>query len=241
MFARQMAVMKGQAWNVVETLKQRDHGPLELTRRTRVCVWDDVVDIPVAVPLRVPSAEMRRREADEMRKATEEEEMDIGTAQVRTAPPTILQHDLLSLSPPKGSTSNRFNISRQTSANDIHVTEAENGTLSPRAVRNVNWPVQTAQSSDETSSSFNTKRPAAQRSKTRFSLEAPRRHTLSPESRRRRFSFATSRGPAVLGLDEDDDGDLGYAAAEVMEGNRKRVIVERLETVKSKNPVFTWC
>lgn len=39
MFARQMAVLKGQAWNVVESLKQEDHGPLELTRRPRVHVW----------------------------------------------------------------------------------------------------------------------------------------------------------------------------------------------------------
>lgn len=239
MFARQMAVMKGQAWNVVETLKQRDHGPLELTRRTRVCVWDDVVDIPVAVPLRVPSAEMRRREADQIRKAIEEDEIDIGTAQVRTAPPATTQHDLLSLSPPNGSTSNRFNISRQTSTNDIHAAEGENGTLSPTAVKNVNWQIRTTQSSDETSHSFNSMRPAAQRSKTRFSLEAPRRQ--SPENRRRRFSFAASRGPVALGVDEEDDGDLGYAAAEVMEGNMRRVIVERLETVKSKNPVFTWC
>ncbi|KAK6827923.1 phosphatidylinositol 3 [Apiospora arundinis] len=38
MFSRQMAVMKGQAWNVVETLKTADHGPLELTRRVKVCV-----------------------------------------------------------------------------------------------------------------------------------------------------------------------------------------------------------
>ena len=43
------------------------------------------------------------------------------------------------------------------------------------------------------------------------------------------------------GDDEDDEGDLGYAAAEDREANRKRVIVERLENVKSKNPVFTWC
>lgn len=39
----------------------------------------------------------------------------------------------------------------------------------------------------------------------------------------------------------DGDGDLGYAAAQEMEGNRKKVIVERLETVKGKPPVFTWC
>lgn len=44
------------------------------------------------------------------------------------------------------------------------------------------------------------------------------------------------------GYDGDDlEGDLGYAAAEDREGNQRKVIVERLETVKSKNPVFTWC
>jgi hypothetical protein len=40
---------------------------------------------------------------------------------------------------------------------------------------------------------------------------------------------------------EDVDGDLGYAAAEGQMGNRRKVIVERLEAVKSRNPVFTWC
>ena len=39
MFQRQIAVLKGQAFNVVETLKTPDQGPLELTRRTRVHVW----------------------------------------------------------------------------------------------------------------------------------------------------------------------------------------------------------
>ena len=39
MFTKQLAVLKGQAFNVVETLKSSDQGPLELTRRTRVHVW----------------------------------------------------------------------------------------------------------------------------------------------------------------------------------------------------------
>ena len=39
MFSKQMAVLKGQAFNVVETLKSPDQGPLELTRRSRVHVW----------------------------------------------------------------------------------------------------------------------------------------------------------------------------------------------------------
>ncbi|KAJ4300433.1 Phosphatidylinositol 4-kinase LSB6 [Collariella sp. IMI 366227] len=103
MFARQIAVMKGQAWNVVETLKTPDHGPLELTRRPKVCVWDDLVDVPVAVPMRAASAEMRRRATAESDSAAiaaaavinhhkassdiiTEEEMDIGASHAASAP-----------------------------------------------------------------------------------------------------------------------------------------------------------
>ena len=74
MYAKQIAVMKGQAWNVVETLKTPDLGPLELTRRARVCVWDDIVEIPIAVPLRAPSAEMRRRQSGRPTRLDEEHE-----------------------------------------------------------------------------------------------------------------------------------------------------------------------
>lgn len=50
MFKRQWAVIKGQAFNVVETLKDPEQGPLELVRRTRVMVWDDEMDVPIKVP-----------------------------------------------------------------------------------------------------------------------------------------------------------------------------------------------
>ncbi|THH27844.1 hypothetical protein EUX98_g6338 [Antrodiella citrinella] len=45
MFSRQLAVMKGQAWNIVQSLKHGDEGPLELTRRQKVLVWDDEVEV----------------------------------------------------------------------------------------------------------------------------------------------------------------------------------------------------
>ncbi|EKG14314.1 Phosphatidylinositol 3-/4-kinase catalytic [Macrophomina phaseolina MS6] len=202
MFAKQMAVMKGQAWNVVETLKTPDHGPLELTRRARVCVWDDLVDIPVAVPLQRPSAEMRRQ-TEELAAHDEAEEMDISNALASSAPD--IQYDLLGLESPQRS--NPFNMSRQSSTMDIHDNSRPPVTL-----------------------------------KSRMSYDGPRRSKPSSpvSSRRRRFSFTIRRNSGPLGL-EDDEGDLGYAAAEDMDGNRKRVIVERLEMVKSKNPLFTWC
>ncbi|KAF9478605.1 hypothetical protein BDN70DRAFT_942161 [Pholiota conissans] len=47
MFARQLAVIKGQAWNVVQSLKHAVRfSPLELTRRTKVLVWNEEMEIP---------------------------------------------------------------------------------------------------------------------------------------------------------------------------------------------------
>ncbi|KAJ7084380.1 phosphatidylinositol 3 and 4-kinase-domain-containing protein, partial [Mycena belliarum] len=45
MFGRQLAVIKGQAWNIVQSLQHNDEGPLELTRRSKVLVWDDEIEI----------------------------------------------------------------------------------------------------------------------------------------------------------------------------------------------------
>lgn len=45
-WAQQLAVLKGQAFNVVEILKLSYAGPLELVRREDLWVWDDVMDNP---------------------------------------------------------------------------------------------------------------------------------------------------------------------------------------------------
>ena len=116
MFARQIAVMKGQAWNVVETLKHPDHGPLELTRRTRVCVWDDLVDVPVAIPMRAPSMDAPRRQATNY-DYDEEEEMDIGATISSNAENN---HDLLGLdsAPTDLPNPNRFELNSGPSDRD---------------------------------------------------------------------------------------------------------------------------
>ena len=228
--------MKGQAWNVVETLKTIDHGPLELTRRTRVCVWDDLVDIPVAIPMRVPSAEMRRRRDKDVRKSIEEEEMDISAANA-SAPP--VQHDLLGLSSPTADlpNPNRFDLSRNNSTSDLG--QMPNGMESPATVHG---PLLEQRSELDEAKMVHAKntRPSATRSKTRFSYEGHRKNA-SMSSQRRRYSFSNRYGGGFIGDGDDLEGDLGYSAAEGMEGSQRKVIVERLETVKSKNPVFTWC
>ncbi|KAF9024813.1 hypothetical protein BDZ89DRAFT_1068752 [Hymenopellis radicata] len=48
MFRRQLAVMKGQACNIIQSLKHLDEGPLELTRRQKLLVWNDEVELSEA-------------------------------------------------------------------------------------------------------------------------------------------------------------------------------------------------
>lgn len=233
MFARQIAVMKGQAWNVVETLKTADHGPLELTRRARVCVWDDLVDIPVAIPMRVPSGEMRRRRDAELGRDMEEEEMDISTA---NGAPQKPQYDLLGLSSPNADlpNPNRFDLANNESASDL----GHFGPESPATVQGVSMD------HDHLMNDLKRSHGSAERamkSRNRHDSETHRKHP-STGSQRRRYSYSMRQGStAFLGDADDLEGDLGYAAAEGMEGHQRKVIVERLETVKSKNPVFTWC
>ncbi|KAI8941791.1 hypothetical protein NX059_002992 [Plenodomus lindquistii] len=226
MYAKQVAVMKGQAWNVVETLKTPDHGPLELTRRARVAVWDDIVEIPIAVPLRAPSAEMRRKQQPgrHHRLNEEHEEMDITAL---STPPQKPQPDLLMNSPPLDSAhENRFNLTRNSSSLEVRRTDA--GPTSPATVNGVYWATKPVHPPKND-------RPQHH---SRTSYDGPRRNLPEPR-RQRRLSLTNRRDFDDYGY--DDEGDLGYAANEDMEGNQKKVIVERLEMVKGRNPVFTWC
>jgi hypothetical protein len=217
MFAGQIAVMKGQAWNVVETLKMADHGPLELTRRTRVCVWDDLVDIPVAIPMRSSSAEMRHRHESKLRHQ-EEEEMDISTvngiSRVQAITPKV--SDL--------PTPSRFDLSRNPISTEM------GGSIH--------------HSPESSVLGFNDLTTAA-RAGAKDALNGAARggHRKRDSYNRRQGSISHSRhGGHAWPYDGDDgDGDLGFVVAEDMEGSKRKVIVERLETVKSKNPVFTWC
>ena len=245
MFARQIAVMKGQAWNVVETLKQADHGPLELTRRTRVCVWDDLVDIPVAIPMRAPPKDIKRKKV----KIEPPDEMDIG-ASYATPPPTSRtapQPDLLGSPTSELPNPNRFELTRDDSGADLgNIGEEE--FFSPNSPEDTNvldYAGAHAREAKENLSSSITlpARPRAH-GKTRFSFDFTR---SMPKPTRRQRSLSTRSGtrPSInatkMLYEGDEEGDLGYAAASDMEGSKRKVIVERLETVKSKKPFFEWC
>jgi phosphatidylinositol 4-kinase type 2 len=251
MFAKQLAVMKGQAWNVVEALKTPDHGPLELTRRTKVCVWDDLVDVPVAVPMRMTSSERRHAAATAAAGAagTSQPRESMDEADIAGSAPANQAKidDLLGLSrssvdmPHPG----RFEIS---------TPGAEEGAspLSPLSETN-EPPLLGASAPRQSRGSL--ERPPIQPQGHLASYHGPGRGSLNmyepsrhqPQKHKRRFSFTpairrSSSSIAQRLYDGDDlEGDLGYAAAEGQMGSQRKVIVERLEAVKSKNPVFTWC
>ncbi|KAF2430215.1 hypothetical protein EJ08DRAFT_679279 [Tothia fuscella] len=288
MYAKQIAVMKGQAWNVVETLKTEGHGPLELTRRARVHVWDDLVEVPVvAMPMRNSgSVDMWRRVGrqngnangngfDDMWRRVgrqngnangngfdETEEMDISAARASALQP---QHDLLGLPSPSPllngdeERGNPFNVSRQPSQTDVR--ESLDMASSP-LVQSFSSPAKPSQKSPANpnhqpkrsgSSYFTTSNSNSQSRRpnhnSRMSYDEPRPTMRSGLSNgghhHRRFSLGGRGGSGSGNLfgDEwgDEDGDLGFKANVDREGNRKRVIVERLETVKAGVPFFTWC
>lgn len=223
--------MKGQAWNVVETLKQPDHGPLELTRRMRVCVWDDRVDVPVAIPLRGPSTEAQRRRARNY--GQEEEEMDISAA---ISSDQVQEHDLLSLGSPPSElpNPNRFELARGRNSAELGSIGEEGG--SPHESTYSSFDIMG--DGRDLARSWAAQPPRAQGTKP--GSEYGRRERSARHLRHSSLSHRRHSNSWVFGGD-DLEGDLGYAAAEGMEGNERKVIVERLEAVKSKNPVFTWC
>lgn len=223
MFARQMAVMKGQAWNVVETLKTPDHGPLELTRRAKVCVWDDLVDVPVAVPMRATSAELRRAGRDPRDSI---DEVDIG-AVASSVPTQASDPDLLGFSSPPAKMPHpgRFELTSQ-SGDDDDVSSRGAGRMADSEPEGPDGASRASLQADRRAG-LNAYAPPRHR--------YARRH--SNTGRWHRGAVAQQLYGDVLGADAE--GDLGFAAAEGMEGSHKKVIVERLEMVKAKNPVFS--
>lgn len=223
MFARQIAVMKGQAWNVVETLKTPDHGPLELTRRAKVCVWDDLVDVPIAVPMRATSSELRRAGRDPRDSI---DEVDIGAA-ASSVPTQATDPDLLGFASPPADMPHPGRFELTSPSGDEDDISARKPAL--------------RKADSEPEGPDGTPRASFHGDRAALNVYSPSRHR-----RTRRHSHAGRRHRGTVAqqlygdvLDADAEGDLGYAAAEGMEGRHRKVIVERLEMVKAKNPVFS--
>ena len=173
------------------------------------------MEVPIAVPLRVPSSEARRRSEYD-----EEEEIDIGASVASSrGMPSV---DLLGLSPPSDIPSTgRFQIGRPRDNASSMVIGSPQSIKSQTNTEPALCSVPATPWQPQASTSYDMKR---------------NRSNGRPSGRKRGDSLTS----AFFGGD-DVEGDLGYAAAADMENATRKVIMERLETVKANNPVFSWC
>jgi hypothetical protein len=173
-----------------------------------------------------------------MDREQEQEEMDISTA---ISPEPGSQPDLLSVGSPTSElpNPNRFELSRDRSSH-------ESGRIGGGSIRSMSIHGGSYNNLDGASdegrdlaASWATLPPGATAGRSRSQLHIDSRKRASHKKRQ---SLSHRRGSSAFIFGGDDlEGDLGYAAAEEMEGNERKVIVERLEAVKSKNPVFSCC
>ena len=208
MFARQLAVLKGQAWNVLETLKQPDQGPLELCRRQRVLVNDEEMDVPVAVPMTVPTS----------RPPQFHEEMDISSlgGQASSAPPPQTR---LSRTPENSI----LRVLDEDEGGDLARSSMDEFDI-PGRMSNVESLAGSFLSEDLNRSKSHKPHGYFRKSRYRMSYEGPSRPLLPP-GRRRGFSVSDTGG--LLDEEEEEERDLGFAAAQDEEVLRRKVIVEQ--------------
>jgi phosphatidylinositol 4-kinase type 2 len=194
----------------------------------------------VAVPMRVASSEQRRDA--EQRPSMDEQRLSMDEQDIASSvPPNSMQvNDLLGMAstPVDMPHPGRFEISTPDEPRSPGTTMPDGTGL----IGSLPNPERPRGIPKEYTASYHGRA---------LNVYEPARTGHNPQQRphQRRFSFATRRRSVssiaqhLYGdLDEDDmDGDLGYSAAEGQMGNHRKVIVERLELVKARNPVFTWC
>jgi phosphatidylinositol 4-kinase type 2 len=212
MYARQLAVLKGQAWNILETLKAPDQGPLELCRRQRVLVHDEEMDVPVAVPMTVPAS----------RPPQFHEEMDISSLGVgaSSAPPPQTR---LSRTP-ESSVRGGLNTIVDDGDGDLSRSSFDDFEV-PGRISNVESLAGSFLSEDLSRSK--PPRPAHglfRKSRNRMSYDGPSRPLLNP-GRRRGYSVSETSG--FLDEEAEEERDLGFVAAQDDEVLRRKVIVEQ--------------
>lgn len=155
MWKKQLSVLKGQAFNVVEVLKLSHAGPLELTRRETVLIRDDEMNIPVLV------------DSDIMINAMETSIYDLNNK------------------PSKITIVPKFNNLNDLEPNELSLLLPDNSSI----------------------------------------------HSTKSEPQ---FSMSGFEYNLNFNGEQRNDSEEG-------ETNTKKVVIERLEKVKNKPPVFTWC
>ncbi|KAG5358426.1 Phosphatidylinositol 4-kinase type 2-beta [Yarrowia sp. B02] len=233
MWKKQWAVMKGQAFNVVETLKAHDQGPLELARRDKVLIWDGEMDIPVRIPIETLNSA-------------------IGTPLLNRASTPSNMHSRQSsvdenlLLPALNSLSVSPSKIQSVQSDQVPLLSSYNGSSSagpstaPAAV-----PTQKLRPSKGSSLSLEARyRELEQSSPTKKSAGAfPKRHGRRQSLWDELISEHATSGPLKVVDNKNDSpiNDVGFSHAESHFQATRKVIVERLQIATRKAPFFTWC
>ena len=191
------------------------------------------MEVPVAVPLRVPSSEERRRYHQNLDSGYADES-DIGVG--ISSAPGPREFDLLGFSPPRSQLPSVVRLGMPASKKPIRVETNDGGDESDRASQHSNGGFSGAQSIRSDTGP----RPIRVSYESGVASRDGRNGRPRDFGRGRRNSH-TVGFPSHFYDDDGGDGDLGYSAVTGSEGASRKVISERLEAVKSRNPVFTWC
>lgn len=242
MWKKQWAVMKGQAFNVVETLKAMDQGPLELARRDKVLIFDGEMDIPVRIPIETLNSAIGTPLLDQMSVSSRPSSRPPS----RPASGMVEDENLLlpalnslSASPMKNSPRNSTNFSS--------FGNSGNFATSANSSRIVSTPT------DDTTPLITKQRNPSHKGSS-LSLEARYRELESSSPRKthgRRQSLwdeliseHSTTGPIKTDKNDRSESpvnDVGFRHAESHFQATRRVIVERLQIATRKSPFFSWC
>lgn len=218
MWKKQWAVMKGQAFNVVETLKSHDQGPLELARRDKVLIWDGEMDIPVRIPIETLNSAI----GTPMHRAS--------TPQRHSRQSSVDENMLL---PALNSLS--VSPGKQPAPDQVPLLSSHSHTPSsaPKLRPSKGSSLSLEARYRELEGSPTKKTPGG------FSKRHGRRQSLWDEL----ISEHATSGPlrVVDNKGEAHVNDVGFSHAESSYQATRKVVVERLQIATRKAPFFTWC
>ncbi|ODV59467.1 1-phosphatidylinositol 4-kinase LSB6 ASCRUDRAFT_77197 [Ascoidea rubescens DSM 1968] len=250
MWKKQWAVIKGQAFNVVETLKCPEQGPLELARRTRVMIWDDEMDVPVHVPINIVSGNSEYGSTDASADSNNpainslKDNIRYQNSPVHQA---MMQKSSDIETIPEGDAASIVDISNKSKPIKENPFDDKNALKSSVKKETSKPAVQNNKQNIKTKSSDNTKLL----SKNRQTRSKPVQNRY-PNTTNNRITRKSRTGPYTLNKKKQpnkknikenqkiNENEIGLSFAQDNPAT-KRVIIERLETVTSKPPVFTWC
>lgn len=273
LWKKQWAVMKGQAFNVVETLKCPEQGPLELVRRTRVMVFDDEMDVPVHIPYPAnsmdapvwnqPSSLQSFRDDDSIMSYHDNEQEQ---RHYKFQRPQIYQYNpedddtttttnrrlrtpvcaasrnksadarlMVPKRPKRHQDSSMSLVARYRALESSENLKANQGFGKSRNLNLFEELVRTA--SPHNQEAIRAASGGSVENQEQLSSDADAdRHTIScsEELHASRAARLSQMNPRTL------INNVGFSFVDGFQATRK-VIVERLQTVTSKPPVFTWC